>query len=696
MNWRNHITQPIKLVIWDLDDTIWSGTLAESDDVRLYFHVKTALEGLTGRGIINAICSKDHMTVAKRKLQDYGLWEYFILSNIDFTPKGPRVAKMLNDLQLCASNALMIDDNAFELLEIQYFNKRINLLHASFMDNLLMNPFLQGSHDDKFIRYGQYKEPEKMAEPQKSFESNEEFLKSIHIRIAFIDCKPEYLDRIFELVSRTNQLNYTKNRMSKEEIKAMLSDDNVTAKCIQATDDIGEKGFVGFYAIKNNILIHFLFSCRVLNMGIEQKVYSYLNDPDLTIVGEVAVPLSKRTPCYDYIHITDPHNTASNESATSLLPKDYTKKAPLTTIYTLGACDVFNMIGNLAAPCNRIIVESNTYKGNYRSVNVGAEYIRSSYDMNSAEKEFCRAHFYNYSYEFIFEPQIFDKEYDYVLLSSYDDFQYRIWVKNDNSNIRVLRSHEPIFGEDAGILSRDEGEVWLAKHFQQPYFIDETRLYQNLQWIRDKLSPKTVLILLNGPEFNFYMLSNNPAERHNPELRDRIIRLNKAIKQFALDNNRNVRLVDVNQFLTRIIHFTNNIFHWTTQKCFEIAKECIKIMSQNDVRKAYDFLHKLPINNRKIVVFGVSQYAQICLYSLIANGTDVHAVCYHLPYTGDDFVAETAEILNGNKQLYYIVVIDEENYESIEVLLKHYGYTGYEDYIRLPSSTLLKTHTIVV
>ncbi len=34
--------------------------------------------------------------------------------------------------------------------------------------------------------------------------------------------------------------------------------------------------------------MHFLFSCRVLNMGVEQWIYNRLGRPELTINGEVS------------------------------------------------------------------------------------------------------------------------------------------------------------------------------------------------------------------------------------------------------------------------------------------------------------------------------------------------------------------------------------------------------------------------
>ena len=51
--------QGLKLVIWDLDDTFWTGTLSEGTaqwiDANCDF-----IANLTDKGIINSICSKNN------------------------------------------------------------------------------------------------------------------------------------------------------------------------------------------------------------------------------------------------------------------------------------------------------------------------------------------------------------------------------------------------------------------------------------------------------------------------------------------------------------------------------------------------------------------------------------------------------------------------------------------------------------
>ena len=48
----------IKLVVWDLDDTFWQGTISE-ETVEIPEKNRALLKNLTDIGIINSICSKN-------------------------------------------------------------------------------------------------------------------------------------------------------------------------------------------------------------------------------------------------------------------------------------------------------------------------------------------------------------------------------------------------------------------------------------------------------------------------------------------------------------------------------------------------------------------------------------------------------------------------------------------------------------
>ncbi len=54
------MAEPVRLVIWDLDETFWTGTLAEGE-IKYQQHIHDIVVSLAQRGIVSSICSKNDM-----------------------------------------------------------------------------------------------------------------------------------------------------------------------------------------------------------------------------------------------------------------------------------------------------------------------------------------------------------------------------------------------------------------------------------------------------------------------------------------------------------------------------------------------------------------------------------------------------------------------------------------------------------
>jgi len=88
------IENTVKLVIWDLDDTFWSGTLAEGETTPIERNLEI-VKTLTDRGIIQSICSKNDRETALARLAEMGVDEYFVFPRISFDPKGMAIAQLI-------------------------------------------------------------------------------------------------------------------------------------------------------------------------------------------------------------------------------------------------------------------------------------------------------------------------------------------------------------------------------------------------------------------------------------------------------------------------------------------------------------------------------------------------------------------------------------------------------------------------
>lgn len=300
-----------KLVIWDLDETFWKGTLSEGDVEMIPQNIELVKE-LTDRGIMNSIVSKNDYDKVMDVLKRWNISDYFVFPKIQWQPKGEIVKSLLEEMKLRAENVLFVDDNNSNRAEVEYYNKGITSIHPKDLFGILDDPAFKGKDDHLHSRLNQYHIMEERSLAETKYSSNEEFLRSSHIKIQICaDCLSEEA-RIFEMIQRTNQLNYTKNRCNEEELHTLLQRDDVETRYIKAKDDFGEYGVVGFYAIKGNNLIHFLFSCRTIGFGIENFLYAILDYPQLSIVGEVTTPLSKESNV-SWIEIVEDENQVKNK-----------------------------------------------------------------------------------------------------------------------------------------------------------------------------------------------------------------------------------------------------------------------------------------------------------------------------------------------------------------------------------------------
>lgn len=267
----------IKLIVWDLDDTLWQGTLADGDAVRLHEERAELIRAFNARGIVSSICSKNDFDPARAELERLGLWDEFVFPHIAFEPKPEAVAGIIEDMQLRPVNVLFVDDNPLNLNAVKHRLPEINILDIrdpgadTFLAGLLAAQ--QGPARN---RVEEYRTLERKTRDRQAAEgSNEDFLRSCEIKACapyLMDCL-DFTGRIEELINRSNQLNYTNSRVTREALERDIID--VVAHdswAIFAWDRYGDYGLVGFVMVdrKAKSFTHFTFSCRAMHMGLEE------------------------------------------------------------------------------------------------------------------------------------------------------------------------------------------------------------------------------------------------------------------------------------------------------------------------------------------------------------------------------------------------------------------------------------------
>lgn len=551
----------IKLVIWDLDDSFWNGTLSE-EKVELNKDNVEILKILTDRGIMNTIVSKNDRTKALQELKRLIPLEsgYFIFPSINWTPKGERVKGLLEQIGIKPENALMIDDNNHNLEEIKFYNPEINCITPNMLIDLMGLPQLQGKDDSLHTRLKQYKNIEKREENRRKYSSNDDFLRCAGIRIYFYNDFENHVDRIYELIHRTNQLNFTKQRISKEELLKILSDKETKSAYVRVVDKFGDYGICGFYALRKGKLIHFLFSCRILGMGIEQYVYASLGYPDVEIRGEVAVQLSNKTKP-DWITALN----RNDESTTKII------NTPKTKILLVGGCDLDQTSIYLQCEELEIHKEFNTiYEGReYRSSD-SCQLINALNLSNELKDRLCH-NLPFYDDRITFATKMFDETYRIIVYSVVDDYIRGIYASKTDSNLFVGFAGYFDQKEWLGKYSQEELK-WFTENFEYIGREPVDMFEKNLREIAEALNKK-MLILINGSDIDVSDLIGKDRIQRNIEM--------NAIVDKIVAAYDNVYLLDMRKIVVCREDTINDNRHFKRHVYYAMSQELMKILNEN-------------------------------------------------------------------------------------------------------------------
>ena len=567
----------IKLVIWDLDETFWKGTLMEGG-AEIPDYNRTLLQKLTDVGIVNSICSKNDPDVVEKKLREEGLWELFVFPSVNWEPKGARVKQLIADMQLRPANVLFLDDNHSNREEVRFFCPEIMTEGPELIPELFSACDQSTKKDPEHRRLAQYKVLEEKREAKSHYSSNEEFLRESRIRVEIRHDCLENLDRLYELNMRSNQLNFTKLRSSKEELSALFAEPDVEAGYVSVSDKFGDYGIVGLYALKEKRLVHFCFSCRTLGMGIEQYVYNKLGRPDYIAVGEVISDLSmKEGP--DWINQTEPGETEDRLQIRNLREH---------TVLVKGPCDLFQVYPYIAQTelfdteftytnSRGVLVEST---GHTTHLVEAARLTEEQKNRILREVPFADAGMYN--------DRIYRQNYKVVFISILTDANLGVYRrKGTGERLAFLEYLHPMTDPNNwdGIISgryHNAGFPFtpeILHDFSEKYeFLgrnDASTVVENLAFIRSCLLESCTLVVMLGGELEY-------EKNTNPAYADRHIvhrAMNQSIREWARDL-KNVRLMDVNRYLVDQTSFYDHFNHYINPVYYALAGEMVDIVNE--------------------------------------------------------------------------------------------------------------------
>ncbi|TFF95289.1 HAD-IIIC family phosphatase [Candidatus Thorarchaeota archaeon] len=276
----------VKCVVVDLDNTLWDGILRDDgvEGINLHKNRLKALELLTKRGIILAISSKNDSTLVPlvdRILGDNA--ELFAVKKINWNDKAQNLREIAEELNIGIDSLAFFDDNPYERDQIKAFLPDVlvlpdtEILHS--LNRIEFEPVGKLTEESS-KRALMYAQEAQRGSAEKQFYDKESFLRACEMQLWMREAKPENLGRVTELILRTNQLNATAVRYTREEILDFYRSEDYRIYVVNLDDRYGEFGLIGVALVhceEDKWTMEVLtFSCRAMGKTVERAFLTYL------------------------------------------------------------------------------------------------------------------------------------------------------------------------------------------------------------------------------------------------------------------------------------------------------------------------------------------------------------------------------------------------------------------------------------
>jgi FkbH-like protein len=309
----------VKLVLVDLDDTLWRGVAAEEAEVS-----STASEGwplgfaealmfLKGRGVLLGVVSKnDEDRVREIWQRIYGnriRLEDFAVTKINWRPKAENIEEILAQVNLLPKSVVFIDDNPVERAAVKAAFPEIRVLGPNpylWRRILLWSPETQvASITAESAARTEMVQKQVEREEQRQHLSREEFLASLGVRASLSEVSStadRRFPRTLELINKTNQFNTTGKRWTLPECEGFFRDGG-SVFALEVADRYTAYGIVGVLLVQDDAIVQFVMSCRVVGMDVEvaavSGVLQALDGRGILECGAVLEPTPANLLCRD-------------------------------------------------------------------------------------------------------------------------------------------------------------------------------------------------------------------------------------------------------------------------------------------------------------------------------------------------------------------------------------------------------------
>jgi methoxymalonate biosynthesis protein len=231
----------VKVVVWDLDGTLWPGVALESDGLPApYPAALAALDTLAARGILVSVASRNPAEVGEL-VERTALAGRFVAAQYGWGRKVDALRRIAAELDLKLDALAFVDDDPMERADVERTLPEVTVLAPDEVADALSWPEFDPGPVTAAARsrLASYRQRERRRAARSAFDGSEEdFLRWCELRATLRPATAGDEDRLVELARRTTQYNSTG-----VELPAGL------AVVLSLADRFGDDGLVGVAAV---------------------------------------------------------------------------------------------------------------------------------------------------------------------------------------------------------------------------------------------------------------------------------------------------------------------------------------------------------------------------------------------------------------------------------------------------------------
>ena len=290
-----------KCLVLDLDNTLWGGVIGDDGLQNLilgkdhpvgeaYLDFQRYVKNLRRRGVILAVCSKNDEENAKEgfshpdsvlKLEDFTVFK------ANWKTKPENIRQIADELNIGLDSIVFVDDNPAERAIVEEQLPEVAVPNVGtdvsvFAEILEQERYFEVDKivQDDLSRSAFYNSNAERSASQSQFTDYGNFLTSLQMSAEIGPFRPVYLERITQLISKTNQFNLTTRRYTRGQVEAIAHDPTFLTLYGRLTDKFGDNGLVSVVVgqmVDGVLQIDlWLMSCRVLNREMEFAMFDAL------------------------------------------------------------------------------------------------------------------------------------------------------------------------------------------------------------------------------------------------------------------------------------------------------------------------------------------------------------------------------------------------------------------------------------